>query len=357
LPPEAEEEVYSYHKDLYTLYKYYKSEEQYKGDIEELNELINKKSKSIKTHPYKLLVWIKSACDPTIEKFLDFEILNALKVWLQERGLTEKALGLYSRFFIRVISDLETSELVLEIVERQLTEGQKRLNVDDMIAWYVWHEPKTEQELMIASRLKRIFEEVLANHSTLIDPHHRYLTILYWSALGAGVVEEKYIVELYEIVHNEPDFPFKSWFAERSKSTWPTLVNMLQSDNQEVAHLAAITLLKISRRVSLRHEQKRIKEAWVGDKYWVFAQDKGDVWHPRYIEGMAHCQLKWAKNGREWLKAIKKANTEKLQSAWRRVLEKADYCDAKDRDALFDSLHHILESGDTFGFRGRTSRI
>jgi hypothetical protein len=50
LPPDGEEEeMYSYHKDLYTLYKYYKSEEQYKGDIEELNELINKNSKYVKS--------------------------------------------------------------------------------------------------------------------------------------------------------------------------------------------------------------------------------------------------------------------------------------------------------------------
>jgi hypothetical protein len=165
---------------------------------------------------------------------------------------------------------------------------------------------------------------------------------------SAGVVEEKHVVELYEIIQKEPDFPSIPWFAERPESTWPTLVNMLQSDNQEVAHLAAITMLEISRGLSIRDEQERIKEAGVGDKYWAFAQDKGDVWRPRYIEGMAQCRLKWAENGQEWLKAIKEANTEELQSAWCRVLEKADYCDTKDRDALFDSLIHILESGDTF---------
>ncbi|MBE9591883.1 MAG: hypothetical protein IMF19_00235, partial [Proteobacteria bacterium] len=196
--------------------------------------------------------------------------------------MTEKALGLYW-WSIMWKSDLELCELVLEIVARQLAEGQKRLKVDHMIAWYEWHELKTKQELMIASRLKRIFEEILANYSTLMDPHHRYLEILYWSALGAGVVEEKHMTTLYEIIHKEPDFPSMPWLAERAKSAWPTLVNMLQSDNQEVAHLAAIILLKISRG-SIRDEHKRIKEAWVGDKYWAFAQDKGDVWRPRYIE-------------------------------------------------------------------------
>jgi hypothetical protein len=249
--PEGEEEVYSHHNNLYTIYNHYKSEEQYKGDIEELNELINKNSKSIRTHPYKLLVWINSACDPAVEKFLDFEILNALKVWLQERGLTEKALGLYL-WLTTWENDLELCEVALEIIEKQLAEGQKRLKVAHMIAGYEWHESKTAQELMIANRLKRIFEEVLADYSTLIDPHHRYLEMLYWSTLGAGVVEEKHMVELYETIHNEPDFSSMPWFAERSGSTWPTLVNMLQSDNQEVAHLAAITLLRISRILYLR---------------------------------------------------------------------------------------------------------
>lgn len=348
LPSDGEEEMHSYHKDLYTFYKHYKSEEQYKKDIEELNELINKNSKNIRNHPYKLLVWINSGCDSTIEKVSDSEILNELKVWLQERGLTKNALRLYLKQ-MRVISDLELCELVLEIVERQLTEGQKRVRVGHMIAWYEWHKPKTKQELMVASRLKHIFEEVLADYSTLIDPHQRLLEILYWSAIGAGIFEEKYMAELYKIIHNDPNFPSMPWYAERVENVSASLINMLQSDNQDVSRLAAVSLSVISqgRRFS-PHARIRIEETWIGDKYWEFAKDKEDVWCSRYMEGMAHCRLKWAEKGQEWLKAIKEANTEKLQNAWCRVIVEAGYCDAKDRDALFDLLPHILESGDTF---------
>ncbi len=60
---------------------------------------------------------------------------------------------------------------------------------------------------------------------------------------------------------------------------------------------------------------------------------------------MAQCPLEWAEKSQEWLKAIKEANTEKLQSAWCRVVEEAHYHNVKDRNALFDLLLHILDSG------------
>jgi len=347
---DRKEKLYGYHKDLCTLYEYYnyKSEEQYRNDIEELNKLADKNSKKIRNHPYKLFIWISSNCDPTIEKFLDPEILSELKAWLQCRGLSENALYLCFQV-VMLESDLELCELALEIIKKQLAEGQKRLRVDDTITFYNWHKPRTKQELTVANRLKHVFEEVLADYSTLIDPHHRQLEILYWSALSAGIVEEKHMTELYKIIHNNPDFQSMSWYAERAESAWALLVNMLQGDNLDVSRLAAVSLLVISQGGRFfPHEQKRIKEAWIGDKYWEFAKDKEDTWRPRYIEGMARCQLKWGKNSQKWLNAIKKANTEELQRAWCRTIEEADYCDVKDRDALFDSLLHILESGDTF---------
>ena len=347
-PTGNKEELYSYHKDFCALYKQYKSEEQYKEDIEQLNEHINKNSEKIKNHPYKFIIWIDSNYDPTIEKFLDPEILNELKVWLQERSLTENALGSCS--WARLMnSDLELCELILEITERQLAKRQKQLKVDNMIVWYDWHKEK-RQESEIVKRLKRIFKEILANYSALIGPKHRQLEILYWSAMSAGIVEEKYMAELYKIIHDNPDFPSMPWYAERAESARITLINMLKSGNQGAARLAAITLSQILQSRFFSHRRKTIKKAlsWVGDKYWEFAKDKEDTWRPRYIEGMAQCQLKWAEKSQEWLKAIKETNTEELQSAWCRVVVEGHYHNVEDRNALFDLLLHILDSGDTF---------
>jgi hypothetical protein len=111
-----EEEPYNYYKDLCTLYEYYKSEEQYIKDLEELNELINKNSRKVKNHPYKLLTWIDSNCDPTIEGYLDSQILNEMKAWLQNRALSENALCLCPDYIMMLKDDLELCEFTLEIV-------------------------------------------------------------------------------------------------------------------------------------------------------------------------------------------------------------------------------------------------
>jgi hypothetical protein len=87
---------------------------------------------------------------------------------------------------------------------------------------------------------------------------------------------------------------------------------------------------------------------WIGDKYWDFAKNEEDTWQPIYIEGMAECQLKWAKKRQEWLKSIKEDKTKKLQQAWCQVIIYASYSGTKDRDALLNLLFRILEPGDTF---------
>ncbi len=244
-PTGNKEELYSYHQGFCALYKQYKSEEQYKEDIEQLNKHINKNSKKIKNHPNKLLLWIDFNCDPTIERYLDPEILNELKVWLQERGLTENALRSCSWFGLSK-SDLELCKLTLEIIERRIAKQQKRLRVGNMIVSYYWHKKK-RQESEVVERLKHIFEKVLANYSTLIDPKHRQLGILYWAAIGAGIIEEKYMAELYRIFHASSDFPFIPWYVVKAEGDWnPLLANMLKSGNQEAARLAAITLSEIS---------------------------------------------------------------------------------------------------------------
>lgn len=349
LPPDGEEEAYNYHKDLYTLYQLYESEEQYRKDFEELNELINKNSNIVTNHRQKLLVWIHSRCDPTIEKFLDREILIDLKKWLRQRDLSENTLILC--FHERVVvshHDLGLCKLALEIVDKQLAQGQKWLTIGRDISFYEWHEPKTDQELAVANRLRQLFEKVLDNYSILKDPYHWELEVLYWSALRAGVAEEKHITKLYKIVHEIADFPSMPWYAEEAERVWSMLLNMLQSDKLEVARLSAVSLSVILKARFSLHERKKIKEVWIGDKYWKLAQDKKDVWRQRYIEGMAQCQLKWAEKGQEWLEAIKETNTEEVQRAWCRVIEKAGYNEAEDLDALFNLLLHILESRDTF---------
>ena len=287
--------------------------------------------------------------DSTIEKFLDPEILTDVKKWFRHRSLSENAPCLY-RFSLRLVDDdLELCKLSLESADKQLADGRKHLTIGwEIPLYYRWHEPKTEQEVIVAERLKYIFEKVLAGYSALMDPHYRLLDTLYWSVLGAGIAEERYMSELYKILHNGADFAFIPWHAGRAENAWSTLVNMLQSGNQGVVRLAAVSLSAISRGEFSRRGRRTIKETWIAEKFWELARYKEDIWHTRYIRGMAHYRLKWEEKCEEWIEVIEEANTEELQSAWCQVIKEAGYCEAKDRDALFNLLLHILESGDTF---------
>ena len=343
---EAEEKLFEYHKNLYTIYEHYTSVDQYKKDIEELNELINKKSTKIKNHPYKLLIWLDSNCESEIEKFLDLEILNHLKDWLKSRSLTESAL---SRWSVRIIDDdIESYELALKIVAKQLENNQKRLIVHTAIVRYIWHKLKTKQESIVAEQLKCIFEKVLANYSNLIDPGRRNIELLYCSLLSAGIATEQHIAVLYDIFHNLPNSPSMSWYIERNKVIQSVLQNMFKSKNLNAVRLAAVSLSGISRYKFSPYEQKQIKAEWVGRKYWELAKEKEDIWCPRYIEGMAGCQLKWSEKCEEWFEAIRDADTEEFRRAWAEVIREAGYYKVKDRDSLYEFLLRILGAGDAF---------
>jgi len=348
--PEDEGKLCEYHKNLYTLYQFYKSERRYRNDIQELHELINKKSKNVRNHPYKFLVWVDEYCDPTIEKFLDSEILNELKNFAQRRNVSENVLS----FFRQSISlrdpvdPLDFSEFLLEVIEKRLRDKREfKIWPFFFISSFRWDVSLEKQKSTIMNRLKLIFEEVLVNYSSIRDPEHRQLDTLYWSSLNAGVVKERHMIGLYRIIHGDPKLPYSYWYAN-AEAILPSLTHMFQSGNLETTRLAAASLSTVLRSAFDPHERKRIEAPWVGDKFWELAKCKEDIWHLRYIEGMACCRLKWAEKSEEFFEAIKEANKKKLQDAWRQVIEGAGYCEDKDRVALFNLLLRILESGNAF---------
>ncbi len=346
--PNEDEELINYHKNVYTIYNYYQSEEQYRRDIEELNELANKQSKNIRNHPQKLLTWIYYNYDPKIERLLDPEIINELKMWLQYRGCSEKILYIRN-WNLKFLKEFEFSIFILDIVEDQLKNKTKHIEpwVTSLMADYKWQIPQTEDELIIRNRIKHIFEDVLTNYDSIIDPEHQFLGNIYWSALNARVVTEEHIAKLYKIVHNEANFPLRSWIARGAENVRTSLIELMKIEKFEITCLTAESLSELLY-FQFIFERKIIEESWIGDKFWELAKNKDDIWHLKYIRGMAFCRLNWVKNREEWLKAIKAADTEKLQKTWCTVIENAGYNEREDREAFFSILLNILESGTNF---------
>ena len=335
------------YQDFYNFCEYYTLEEQYLNDSKEFNELIHKESKSIDNHPYRLLLWMFCNGELSIEKFLDLEILSNFKNWLQNRGFSKNihSFCIWS-FRINKKINLEFLNFFLGIIENQKVDEQEYLlsNFGWLVSNYKWHEPKTDQELIIIERFKHTFENILAYYSSIIDFKHPKAEIIYWCTLNLGIVEEKQLIEFYEIFHNNSDFPELFWYHK--DKIHKLLIEMLQSDKVELARLAAISL-SISF-MGLDIKRNRNEDTWIGDKLWELAKDEKDVWQLEYINCMAQFRLKWAKNHKEWLEAIKEASSEKFRKVWCQVIENSGYCENNDRDFLIILLIEILDSNNTF---------
>ncbi len=171
----------------------------------------------------------------------------------------------------------------------------------------------------------------------------------YWMVFNAGVLEEKHMIRVYNIISQVSDIPSGRFSQMKIYSKRKSLINMVQSENLKVARMAAALLLLFRQRTfDSPFEVQKIEEIEVAEKYWEFAKNKVDNWGPRYIEGLALYKLKWAEMHQEWLDEIKHANTEELQNAWCKVIIEGGYYNDDDRNSLYKFLLNILEARDMF---------
>ena len=345
------EELREDHKSIYALYQYYNSKENIVKDEEELTELANKESSQVRSHPYKLIVWMNSDCDQTIERFLDGEIIRELKMWLQRRGLPENTFSLCFTSVDGREPGLSTiTSDILEITAHQLENGRKVSIQVLMELCFDLLTRGSRESVRIRKQLRRAFEAILTNYTLIIDLRDHYWEMLYWLCLGHRIVEERHMVELYEIFHEERKYKHFWWFARMASKAKPFLSKMLKSGNAKVTRLAAVSLAAIhqERQFASLFGPKKISESWIADKLWELADNKKDIWRPKYIEGLACCTFNWEQRREEMLRAIKETRTDELRDAWRSMIESAGYTEDKDGRALFRLLLHILESKNIF---------
>jgi hypothetical protein len=332
------DELIQYHKEFYNLYAYYQSQEKYSEDIEELHNIINKNSKTILNHPQIFHIWIKYNCNPSVEKYLDSDVLSELKNWLIKRGFSE-IIFWKSGYTIRIIRNDEFIEYVFKIMKKLLEENNQLI-----VLWPLEiNQLRSKKKLVISRLIKHIFENVLEKYNSIDDSNKQKLEYIYWTALRADIVEERHLISLYKIVSKDPQFPSLTWHANETKNAIPFLESMLNNKDFEVARIAAVSLSFVSKK-----EQQSLSRIRKIDKLWELSKYKNDIWRTRYIETMANYKLPWAKRKNEWYTAIKKANSEEDQQAWCKVIKSASYDKQKDKQALFDLILQILENEEQF---------
>ena len=124
---------------------------------------------------------------------------------------------------------------------------------------------------------------------------------------------------------------------------------MLKSRDHKIARLAAVSLSTILEFKSfLSDERVFVKEDWIGEKFWMLAKNKKDIWRAKYIKGMANCHLRWAQRYRQWRSSIIEAKTAELQSSWASVIESSGYKQDRGKEAFLATLLYILDPKNKF---------
>jgi nucleoside-triphosphatase THEP1 len=351
----SESKLCSCHGSLFSLYNYFKSEKQYKDDLQELSKIVNQESNNIQSHPYRLFVWFVYDQPCEIKKYLDRRIIGELTTWFEQRNSSENALCLprWSISTFRPESRMKEHPFpIRDFVKFVLEVAEEQIRVSGQFAVWPIHIMREfyKEELVVAKQLTRILEEVLARYPSMKDPGHAQLDALYWSFLNCPtVIKEKHMSEFYKIFHNDSNLPRSSWNAE-ARIVLPTLYRMLKNENLEVARLAGVSLSERLQYEEKLHEETKLQTmpSWIGDKLWKLAENKKDIWRHRYLKGMTKCNLPWFKKKKEWLQEMKDAKDDEIGSVWGQILLSGKYRQEPDRNALLDLLADILESRDLF---------
>jgi hypothetical protein len=201
-----------------------------------------------------------------------------------------------------------------------------------------------------ANQFRRISESIIENRATLGLGEGSF-DMLFRAMLTAEVLEEKHMVNFYEIFRNSQEFPKRLWLLR--DANLPFLRTMLQDKRKENALLAAVAMIARLKgaRIYLPHRAvpQVPRDLKTGDRFWELAKDsEGHVWQPVLIEGMAYCRLGWAKKHEEWFHAIRETKSKELLAAWVSVILRAGYKGNEDRDALVSMLAQILGSEGAF---------
>ncbi len=351
--PNAKSELQEFHKELYTLYRLYEKDQDLKRDEQEIIRLIGMRSNDIKDHPIKYLYYILAHLPPGFEKFLDENIVNSTRIWLQKRGLSMNALTLY-RYRIAMAPNIDAVKFCVEIMGNAFKRKGYVSHAPILsILGYKWHHPRTQQETVVANQFKQISEKIIENHSSL-DLDEDFLQELFQVMLTSGLLEEKHMHSFFKIFRSDQDFPRRFWYLRHID--YSLLKNMMQSESRETTLLAAYvtaTILNERHRVYGHPLDSRIRSVNTSNRLWEIAKSEDHVWQSALIEGMAWCRVAWAKKHEELLQAIKEAKTDELLTAWVSVIRRAGYTGTKDRDALVNMLVQIVESESAFPVRIR----
>lgn len=317
-------DLHRFHENLSLAYNLYNNEKNFKKDIEELNDIIYKKSENVNKHSLKFIFWIKSGFDPYYTKFLDQKIIKKFNKWFEDLGISKK---IFNAPVHPEYGDSELNLLFINIAENKLKNNEKIKNIGKIS----FENKKTDKK--VVKRLKELFEKVLDNYSHIQDPNLVFLSNLYISSLEANIVKKEHMQKLYQIFSKSPKNNILPLFPPENENIYSFLDSMLESNDEKVIKLATATLSCLSPKFNS-------KEELISRNLWKYAVEEESPWHLSLLRGISRYKLNWSFKKEYILEKLKSRDEDFIE--WCNVIIRAGYWDDNDREALFSLICEVL---------------
>jgi hypothetical protein len=325
----------------------YPSEEIYIDDLRQLTDILNRKSKSVKSHSDALRLWLYLDFDDDLEAYLDKGIMSELQDWWLERGLTFRSLALFRPFRHREAEGFEFADLVIRLLEGKLSSNKsvpRRLGANFLVG-YVWS-GEGKEELELKERTLECIKQLGATPETMGRLEPPECESLLWFVLGGGHLSRNDLITCYALARSLKTFPAFPWRVSQTLAgRWDHYVRLLGDQDTNLRRLAGMML---GCRVSYRHFDTKIPvmPESVGEALWNLVEDRADPWRAYYISALRACRLQWTKRQNSFFAAIKQEHAEEAQRAWVLVIGAARFSGRRERDALSQFLMDLLNGAE-----------
>ncbi len=336
------EDVKNLHKDLKNLIEKYRDVGKFQEDIQELNNLIESGIINKEIDPLKFKIWLTYDCTPLMKDFSNLNSILKINKWFEEHNFS--AVHYYLSPNITFKSNLETTNLIFDIIENEIKHSKSQIILSENVIFYF--ERLSDDSAKLKTRFKNLFEKILDIFPERVNIFHmgRFLFI----ALSLGVIEQTHLSQIYNGLITEYKKNKSVFYLTHplnkivSNIFFEIMLNFLEGDNLESSKLVSILLQDLNPLIyfPLLKLSRKIK---IGHIIWNFAQDTDDIFQKEYYRTLSNIQLKWEEINDKFFNLVKTVKSEDTIEYICEFIKSTLCCDDVDKEVLFDLLVKIVE--------------
>lgn len=286
--------------------------------FEQITQLFAQSSKKDPTQPRKLVAWAMSNYNTALEKYLDADVLNKIKLLIENEEI--------KKLLPSILVMRKESILNSDILQMQLD--------------YLNNNPSGEK--IIFRHPSAFFEQYVTDVSTLRDLAKQITDKIFENPTGVNQNEWSILYELC-LKCNILTEEHMKFFIQKMNTVHITrglnaesiefLKDMLENPDSKIQQLAATSMGGLN---TIIDDEK------ISTKLFEMTQNANDENLRDYVRSLSRCYLDWNKNGTAYLTLLSNKQTEKRQQIWGTLIALA--ATKGDEESFLKCLYVILES-------------